>query len=117
VQASVAGVRTTVSGDLVEVANDGSMALWAGGTWMPMFLQAPIDEPLRAFAIARDASFLAVSTKDRQLAALRLGRSPISLADASLWVDLFAPYRLSPGGQHENIPADQRLAAWRRLSR
>jgi hypothetical protein len=23
----------------------------------------------------------------------------------------------SPGGQHENIPADQRLAAWRRLSR
>jgi hypothetical protein len=47
VQASVAGLRTTVSGDLVDVANDGSMALWAGGTWMPMFLQAPVDEPLR----------------------------------------------------------------------
>jgi len=117
VQASVAGVRTTVSGDLVEVANDGSMALWAGGTWLPMFLQAPMDDRLRAVAIARDAIFLAVSTNDRQLAALRLGRSPISLADASLWVDLFAPYRLSPGGQHENIPADQRLSAWRRLSR
>jgi WD40 repeat protein len=116
-QASVALVRITASGDLVGISNDGSVGLWAGGSWTPMSLRAPIDEPLRRFVMARDASLLAISTKDRQLTALRLDRNTVSPADAARWVDLLAPYRLSPDGQHEAITPDQRLAAWRRLAR
>jgi hypothetical protein len=116
-QASVALLRTTGSGDLVGVASDGSVSLWAGGSWTPMFSRAPIDEPFRRFAMARDANLLAVSTKDRQLTALRLGRNTVSPPDAALWVDLLAPYRLTPDGQHQPITPDQRLAAWRRLAR
>jgi WD40 repeat protein len=116
-QASVVQLRITAEGDLVGIPNDGSVALWSGGSWTPMFLRAPIDEPFRRHAMARDVSLLAVSTKDRKLTALRLGRKVVSPADASLWVDLLAPYRLSPDGQHEPISPDQRLAAWRRLAR
>jgi len=116
-QASVALLRTTGSGDLVGVASDGSVSLWAGGSWTPMFSRAPIDEPIRRFAMARDANLLAVSTKDRQLTALRLGRNTVSPPDAALWVDLLAPYRLTLDGQHQPITPDQRLAAWRRLAR
>ena len=109
--------RLTAEGDLVGIPNDGSVGLWSGGSWTPMFLRAPIDEPFRRHAMARDVSLLAVSTKDRKLTALRLGRKVVSPADASLWVDLLAPYRLSPDGQHEPISPEQRLAAWRRLAR
>ena len=116
-QASVVQLRITAEGDLVGIPNDGSVALWSGGSWTPMFLRAPIDEPFRRHAMARDVSLLAVSTKDRKLTALRLGRKVVSPADASLWVDLLAPYRLSPDGQHEPISPEQRLAAWRRLAR
>lgn len=116
-QDSIAMLRTITSGDLVAVANDASVALWAAGNWSPMYLRAPIDEPFRRFAISPDGSLLSVSTKTRQLTALRLGRTVVSLADAALWVDLLAPYRLSLDGQHEPITADQRLAAWRRLAR
>ncbi len=111
-QASVAHVQITPSGNLLGLGNDGSVALWSADDWRPIFLKTSADAPLRRFAVSPDGRMLVMTTKDRTLTTLNLDPSPWTPADARRWIDLLAPYRITASGTHQAITPTERLEAW-----
>lgn len=114
-QASVAHVQTIASGHLLSLGNDGSVALWRAEDWNPILLEPSVDVPLRLFGVSSDGRMIATYTRDSTLTTLNLDPAPWTLAEARRWIDLLAPYRISPSGKHEVITPEERLTAWRSL--